>query len=147
MHTFRSLWLFAAALVFLMGCNDKDGSTTETPMDGPMPKFEWVGEKGTFHDFGKIAEGDIVKHVYKFKNMGDADLIIEKVKPSCGCTAPNWTQNPIPPGESGEIEIEFNSTGKGPMVSKTVTVIANTDPEVTELSFRAEVAPTEGGKE
>ena len=114
-----------------------------TKPEGPLPLMEWEGEgDGINHDFGTLKEGDKVTHVYKFKNTGAVPLIIETVRPSCGCTAPNWTKEPIPVGGTGEIEVVFDSKGKPNAQNKTVTVTANTWPQSTVLRFKAFVTPT-----
>ena len=106
--------------------------------DGPLPVMEWAA---TEHDFGTISEGQEVRKVYEFKNTGEAPLIIENVRPSCGCTAPNWTKTPIPVGGTGTVEVLFNSKGKPNAQNKTVTVTANTWPQNTVLRFKAFVTP------
>jgi hypothetical protein len=70
----------------------------ETKPDGPLPVIQYEVED---HDFGTIKEGQKVSFTYKFKNTGDAPLIIQNAQPSCGCTAPDWTREPIPVGGSG----------------------------------------------
>jgi hypothetical protein len=109
-----------------------------TKPDGPLPVIEWAGLE---HDFGTINEGEKVTHVYKFKNTGAVPLIIETVRPSCGCTAPNWSKEPIPVGGTGEVEVVFDSKGKPNMQNKTVTVTANTWPQSTVLRFKTFVTP------
>jgi len=111
---------------------------TPTKPEGPLPVIEWSGVE---HDFGTINEGDKVTHVYKFKNTGAVPLIIETVRPSCGCTAPNWTKEPIPVGGDGEVEVVFDSKGKPNAQNKTVTVTANTWPQSTVLRFKTFVTP------
>jgi len=106
--------------------------------EGPIPAFEWAS---TEHDFGTINENDVVTHTYTFKNTGESPLIIEGVRPSCGCTAPNWTKTPIPVGGEGEIEVKFDSKGKPNAQNKTVTVTANTWPKQTVLRFKTFVTP------
>ncbi len=93
------------------------------------------------HDFGKIKEGEKVTHVFKFKNSGEKPLTVSNVKPSCGCTASNWTKDPVLPGQEGTIEVTFDSKGKPGNISKSVDVFANTDPEVHQLKFKGEVEP------
>ncbi len=110
----------------------------EKKPEGPLPQFEW---ETTEHDFGTINEGDKVTYTYKFKNTGQAPLIIENVRPSCGCTAPSWTKEPIPVGGEGEVVVEFNSKGKPNAQNKTVTVTANTWPKTTVLRFKTFVTP------
>ncbi len=90
-------------------------------------------------DFGVIDEGEIVKHSYKFKNTGNEPLVISNCKGSCGCTVPTWPKEPIPPGGSGQITVEFNSKGKPGPQSKRVTVTANTTPTETFIEIKGEV--------
>lgn len=125
--------------------SNKVASPTATPVkqpdvkpEGPIPTFEWTA---TEHDFKTINEDDVVKHTYTFKNTGEAPLIIESVRPSCGCTAPNWTKTPIPVGGEGFVDVKFDSKGKKNVQNKTVTVTANTWPKQTVLRFKAFVTP------
>ncbi|MFK7908285.1 MAG: DUF1573 domain-containing protein [Chitinophagales bacterium] len=99
------------------------------------------------HDFGNITEGDKVSHVFAFTNNGDEPLIINSAKGSCGCTVPDWPKEPIPPGGESQIKVEFNSKGKAGKQTKTVTINANTDPNPTRLTIKAEVAKVEGAEE
>ncbi len=94
------------------------------------------------HDFGKIKQGDKVKYSFKFKNNGKEPLIINSAKGSCGCTVPSYPKEPVAPGAEGVIDVEFNSAGKSGAQTKTVTLNANTDPNPTRLTIKAEV---EGG--
>lgn len=94
------------------------------------------------HDFGKIKAGDKVKYSFKFKNSGKEPLIINSAKGSCGCTVPSYPKEPVAPGAEGVIDVEFNSAGKSGAQTKTVTINANTDPNPTRLTIKAEV---EGG--
>lgn len=92
----------------------------------------------SIHDFGRINKGDMVGHIFKFKNVGDAPLLIVDAKTSCGCTVPQWTKEPIKPGETGELEVKYNGSGSG-KIHKTVTVLANTEPKETVLEIVADV--------
>jgi hypothetical protein len=106
--------------------------------EGPLAVMEW--EK-TEHDFGTIKEGDVVEYTYKFRNTGDAPLIIQSAQPSCGCTVPDYSKNPVPPGGTGEVKVAFDSKGKPNMQNKTVNVTANTWPASTVLRFKTMVLP------
>ncbi|MFM1745856.1 MAG: hypothetical protein RLZZ630_1793 [Bacteroidota bacterium] len=90
-------------------------------------------------DFGTINSGEKVKHVFRFKNTGDADLVLSQVKASCGCTTPTYTTDPVAPGEEGEITVEFNSEGISGQVAKDITVLANTTPTTSVLTLSGEV--------
>lgn len=104
----------------------------------PVAKFD-----SKEHDFGNIKAGDKPEHIYKVTNAGTADLVISEVKPSCGCTVPDYTKTPIKPGATGEIKVTFDSKGKSGNVSKTVTVTMNTETPTETLKFTANI---EGGK-
>lgn len=75
-------------------------------------------------DYGTIDQGGEPLRVAKFKNTGTEPLIISGAKGSCGCTVPNWPKEPIMPGESGVIEIRYDTKRVG-AINKTVTVTSN----------------------
>lgn len=79
----------------------------------------------TTHNFGDITQGDVVEHIFKFKNTGNEPLILSNVQTTCGCTAPSWPREPIAPGESGELTVKFNSRGKMGNITKIVTILSN----------------------
>lgn len=112
-------------------------STAAATPTGAMPKFEFASMQ---HDFGNMKEGDIVKHTFKFKNVGDAPLIISNVQPQCGCTTTNYTKTPVPPNGEGEIELQFDSANKAGPQHKTATVMANIEGGQTQLVLTAIVA-------
>lgn len=95
----------------------------------------------TSHDFGTIDEGFVAEHVFTFTNTGDAPLIINNARGSCGCTVPEYPRTPIAPGAEGEIKVSFNSSGKPGNQRKTVTITANTVPNTTVLNISAQVTP------
>jgi hypothetical protein len=115
---------------------------TEVKPEGPLPvaQFEKVE-----HDFGTIQDGQKVNYRYKLTNNGEAPLIIQSAQPSCGCTVPTFSQEPIPVGGNGYIDVEFDSSGKPGINNKTITVTANTWPKVTTLRFKAMVTPKPDG--
>jgi len=78
------------------------------------------------HDFGEIQEkGGKVSYKFSFKNVGDETLLILSVKPSCGCTTPNWSKNPIKPGEEGFIIAQYNPRGRPGVFRKSLNVVTN----------------------
>ncbi len=86
-------------------------------------------------DFGEIKQGDKTAHTYYITNTGKTDLIIRKVKASCGCTAIKPAKTTIAPGEKTSITAEFNSAGKKGRQNKSVTVITN-DPLASNILLR-----------
>jgi len=111
----------------------------EVPV-GPLTTLEFAE---TSFDYGEIMEGEKVVHNYAFTNTGKEPLIISNAKGSCGCTVPDWPREPIAPGASGEIKVQFDSKGKGKVEgaaqSKRVTITANTDPANTYLTIKGNV--------
>jgi len=94
----------------------------------------------TTHDFGKFKEADgKVSHKFEFVNAGGSDLIVQNVSASCGCTAPSWTREPIPPGGKGYVAATFNPAGRPGTFRKYVTVISNSNPGSVRLTIAGEV--------
>ncbi len=92
-------------------------------------------------DFGKIKKGDIVEHVYEVTNTGKNPLIISNVQPTCGCTVPDFTKDPILPGQKGKITLKFNSANFDGVVHKSAEVYANVEKIPVELTFTADIQP------
>ena len=95
------------------------------------------------HDFGKIAEGKKYTTSFTFTNTGTSDLFISNAAGSCGCTVPSWPSEPIKPGATGQIKVEFDAKGRGGVQTKTVTVTSNTTPSKNVLQLRSIVIPKE----
>lgn len=94
----------------------------------------------TTHDFGKINEADgRVTTTFTFKNEGMVPLVLTNVRASCGCTTPKWTREPIEPGQSGEITVTYNPSGRPGRFQKTVTVTSNSAEPTTRLYIKGEV--------
>jgi len=88
------------------------------------------------YDFGTIQEGDIVHHVFHFRNVGRSPLVLKNIKPSCGCTAVDFSRQPIAVNDTGSFHIKFDSKGKfGPQI-KIITIFANTIPRVHQVSIK-----------
>ena len=99
----------------------------------------------TTYDFGTVNEGELVSHTYSFTNTGNETLVLSDAKGSCGCTVPKWPREPIAPGQSAEITVEFNSKNKKGKRNQKVTLTANTNPPQTFIYLTGEVVPAEGG--
>ncbi|WP_412984277.1 DUF1573 domain-containing protein [Pontimicrobium sp. IMCC45349] len=89
-------------------------------------------------DYGTIEKGANGVRVFKFKNTGNAPLIISKVKSSCGCTVPKKPKGPIMPGETGEIEVKYDTKRVMP-IRKTITVTSNADRPTVALKIKGTV--------
>lgn len=76
-------------------------------------------------DLGNVKLGGKAIATVKVKNTGDKPLIISEAKASCGCTVPKYTKEPIAPGKSGEMTVEYTTTSKAGAFNKTVTISSN----------------------
>ena len=93
------------------------------------------------HDFGKVKKGTKVQHVFEITNTGKSPLVISEVKPACGCTAPDFTKDPILPGKKGKVTLSFDSSSFDGPQSKSADVFANVENAPIKLSFTADVQP------
>lgn len=98
----------------------------------------------TEFDFGTVNEGEKVSHTYTFTNTGNEPLILSNAKGSCGCTVPSWPREPIAPGATGEITVEFNSKNKKGKRNQKVTITANTNPPQSFIYLKGDVTPAAG---
>ncbi|MCC8145844.1 MAG: DUF1573 domain-containing protein, partial [Bacteroidales bacterium] len=94
----------------------------------------------TVHDFGTIGDQDgLVTHEFFVTNNSNQPLVISRVVPSCGCTTPSWTKEPIEPGGKGFIKVDYNPVGNQGDVTKTIRVTTNLNPVNTTLYIKAKV--------
>lgn len=149
---FFTILLVSISMFLLVACGQK---TTDSQVDtdlvtnnktadnpnatNPEPIFTCAEP---IWNFGKINEGEVVLHTFKFTNTGNEALVISNCQASCGCTTPKCSKNPVAPGESGEIEIRFASEGRTNNITKNITVTANTNPPETVLTITGFVIPS-----
>jgi len=86
-------------------------------------------------DYGKIIKGSEGERTFVFTNIGDAPLIIQSIKSSCGCTVPKKPENPIMPGEKGEIKVSYDTKRVGGF-SKSITITSNTKNAVKVIKIK-----------
>lgn len=93
------------------------------------------------HDFGVIPKEVPVSKTFTVKNTGDNPLTINDAKASCGCTVPKKPEEPIAPGETGELEVTFTSKPNqaGQTINKTVTITANVDGGTDKIIIKGKV--------
>ena len=89
-------------------------------------------------DYGTIEKGANGVRVFEFTNTGDAPLIISKVTSSCGCTIPKKPDHAILPGETGEIQVKYDTNRVMP-IRKTITVISNAETPTVALKIKGNV--------
>ena len=117
MKKFALMCLFAAMTFGMASAQDTENK--EIPANGAKIRFI-----ETEHNYGTIMKGGDGKCQFTFVNEGNEPLILSNVKASCGCTTPSYTQKPVMPGQTGTIDVKYNTNTVGGF-SKTVTVTSN----------------------
>ena len=97
----------------------------------------------TTHNFGAFSENNPkVTCKFKFTNTGNGPLVIHQAIASCGCTVPQYPKEPIKAGESGEITVTYNGSGKFPgHFRKSITLRTNAKQEVVRLYIEGDMTP------
>jgi len=113
----KLLFTLAIALTSTLGMQAQE--TTKSEMKGAQIEFEQ-----DVIDYGTIAHNADGKREFVLKNIGDAPLVITRVKGSCGCTVPTKPTAPILPGKTGIIKVKY-ATNRVGAFSKTITVTSN----------------------
>ena len=148
--------LLIISLVAFVACNNSNKNTTPTDqlpislINNPhtasgmdtvaaarKPTMDFID---TLHNFGTIHEKEIVEYDFVFTNNGKSPLIINSATGSCGCTIPNYSREPIPPGKTDTMKVTFNSAGKAGHQEKAVTIHANTILGIHMLYIKADIA-------
>lgn len=124
------------ATSFLINAQD---TKMNVAADNNLPVFEFETD---IIDYGKITQNADGVRKFKFKNVGKSDLLITSISSSCGCTVPSYPKEAIKPGETGEIEIKYNTAILGGF-SKVITVFSNTTEPQKILRLKGIVSKAE----
>ena len=79
-----------------------------SPPTGPV---EWLQEATI--DLGDTFQDEEVTYAFRFRNVTDAPLVVDNVRVGCGCTATEWQDSPIAPGEEGTINVTYDAANLG----------------------------------
>ena len=102
-----------------------------------QPKIEFEKE---IHDFGTFSEEEaFVNYSFKFKNTGDAPLIIVNAKATCGCTVPSFPKAPIAPGGTGVIDVKYSAIGRPGAFNKSIKITSNATSPETNIVIKGNV--------
>ena len=139
--------MLVTACIFAASCSsdktseEKEATSTVSADSIAKKPLTSIAFVDSLHDFGTINEGEKATYTFKYTNTGENPLVLEDVRASCGCTLPEWTKDEIAPGGEGLIKVVYNSDGRPGEFKKTITVIANTQAEVTLLTIMGKVTP------
>lgn len=126
---------YLVSLVVLVSLSFAAFSQNKSPN---APVFKFIEET---HDFGNLKEGPQAQVDFVFVNGGKEPLIIQNCSASCGCTTPDWTKEPIAPGQKGKITVKYNTEGRVGTFNKTVYIASNAkgDKERYEIYIKGNV--------
>lgn len=115
-----------------------DAAVKSALKEGPQMEFKF-----TEHNFGEIPEGPKASVDFVFTNTGNKPLILTDVKASCGCTTPDWPKEPILPGQTSKIKVEYNTQGRPGEFTKSVTITSNMeDGQPKMIYIKGKVIPS-----
>ena len=116
--------------------NPRSAENTDTTAMAALPVMSF---KDTVYDFGTIKDGELVSTEFEFTNTGKKPLIISNANASCGCTVADFPREPLPPGKSSIVKVQFNSAGKKGHQEKTITLTTNSVRGTRVLFMKGEV--------
>jgi hypothetical protein len=145
----KQLYTVLLVAATMVACNQNDKSATAAENSEAQPNaladttkytdIQWIDS--TFQDLGKVKLGQVVEISWRFKNVGNKPLIIQSVRPGCGCTVADKPEAPLAPGETGTIKGKFDSKNQSEGEHrKVISVDANTKGTTYhQLNFRVEL--------
>lgn len=127
MKNLTLLTLFFA--LFLFSCkSDRERFAEDTTVAGDF-----------VYDFGEVMQGELIKVRFEIKNTGKVPLKIFEVKPACGCTLADYSKEAVEPGKTAWVEAEVDTKDLYGGISKTVSVMANTQPTAIPLQITGKI--------
>jgi hypothetical protein len=137
---YRTLPFFFLLVLLLAGCsgNSHQGQKGSDSQAADTGKAE-ISFTEYEHNFGQVKEGEKVSCIFIFRNTGTGSLVINSATTSCGCTVSKYDTKPIAPGNSGTMEVVFNTEGRNGVQTKTISVNSNAARPVVLLKITAEV--------
>lgn len=125
--------------MIIAGCTDNTGKTQiseNTFSENHEPQPVIVFEQ-TIQDMGVIKEGELIAAWFSYKNNGNIPLVIHDIKAGCGCTVPDWSEQPLEPGASTTLKVIFNSAGKKGTQNLRISVFSNAVNQKEDLLLKA----------
>ncbi|MFH0864612.1 MAG: DUF1573 domain-containing protein [Bacteroidota bacterium] len=136
------LTLTSAFFMFFMA---NAQTSTATPSDQTTTNGAEITFDNLVHDYGTVQKGADGNCEFAFKNTGNEPLVLSNVTTSCGCTVPSWPKEPILPGSSGTIKVNYTKMGNPGTISKQITVMSNATNGTIVLSIKGTVVDTTTG--
>jgi len=138
----KKLILTSSVVLFTLFTVNAQTTTTAPTQTPDNPNAAEITFDNLVHDYGTLQKGADGKCEFKFTNTGKEPLILSDVKTSCGCTVPSWPKEPILPGKSGIINVNYTKTNVVGTISKQITVFSNAKNGNVVLSIKGSVVDT-----
>ncbi|CAM3577970.1 DUF1573 domain-containing protein [Flavobacterium gelidilacus] len=102
-------------------------------------ELKWEND---MHDFGTLSQGKPATYEFTFTNTTKETILITNVRPSCGCTAANYTKTPIKPGEKGMVAATYNASAAGAFTKSITVTTSDSDlPKSLTIKGKVDAAP------
>ncbi|MFT3739139.1 MAG: DUF1573 domain-containing protein [Breznakibacter sp.] len=92
-----------------------------------------------FLNLGTLKQGEEVGKAVWVKNVGDCPWVVEHLETACGCITVQYGRNPLPPKDSMQMQILFNSQGFNGQQIKMVTIFDNSSKKQHDLIVVANI--------
>jgi len=116
----KLIFIISIGIIIVVGAFLIFNGIQNRPLKPPkilISEIEW--------DYGMVKPNDKPTHIFTVKNGGDEELIIERVRVSCGCIQASISTKNIKPGKSAELKATFNTTGYEGKVNKDFYIKSN----------------------
>lgn len=134
----KKLFFLFVGLVISGSALFAQSTVVPTQADNPNAPVVFLTE--TLYDYGKIEQDGDGVHNFIYKNIGKEPLVLSKVRSSCGCTIPSWSQEPLLSGQQDTIKVKYDTHRIGPF-AKTVSIFSNAKVPVVVVRIQGEVVP------
>ncbi len=114
----------------------------ETPEEKAKNQGQEIWFDSYIHDYGEIQVDSDGTWTFKFKNLGENAVVINRVRSSCGCTVPEWSREPIESGSEGSITVKYNTALTGTFM-KSLTVYSSAANSPVKLQIKGKVVAKE----
>ncbi len=126
----KKIFLLASAFVFTLAVS------AQVKVD------ELIKVNTDNHDFGKVKQGVPVSYYFEIKNISDKPVVVENTWASCGCTTPEKIVEPILPGTTVKLKVDYNAAAAGPINKDVYIKLAGID-QTKSVKITGEVLTAE----
>ena len=130
----KIILIFTVAMFTFLAVNAQ--TTTSPSQDKDNASGATITFQSLVHDYGTIVKGSNGNCEFTFTNTGTEPLVVNNVTTSCGCTVPSWSKEPILPGNTGVIKVNYTKTDIVGTISKQITVMSNAKNGTIVLSIK-----------